>query len=243
MSHTSHDDESFFREVDEDYRRDQTIKFFQTYGAYFLAGAFIIIALAAGYTLQQNRRAHQAAAGGDAFTAAVTLGEAGKTDEANKALAQLVKSGPGFYPVLARLHLAAGAVEKKEFDTARAQYGAVAADGAAPAEFRDFARIQLAALSLDKESFDTLARDLANFRTGTSRWRFAAKEILGLAAFREGKIADAERLFAELVSDGEAPQGMRQRAEIMLALLVEKPKAAPAEQPGKKDGTNDAKTQ
>ncbi len=242
MSHTSHDDESFFREVDEDYRREQIIKFFQAYGAYFVAGAFVVVALVGGYKLQEDRQVRQAAAGGDAFTNALTLSEAGKADEANKALAQLVKTGPGSYQVLARLQLAANAVAKKEFDTARAGYGAIAADAAAPAEFRDFARIQLAALSLDKESYETLSRDLASLRSGTSRWRFSAKEILGLAAFKEGKTAEAEHLFAELFGDEEAPRGMRQRAEVMRILLVE-PKTAKAEPSGKKDAANDAKTQ
>ena len=64
----SHNDESFFREVEEDYRRDQTIKFFQAYGAYFIAGAFVILGSGfGGLHLQQNRRAHQAAAGRRAF--------------------------------------------------------------------------------------------------------------------------------------------------------------------------------
>lgn len=239
----SHNDESFFREVDEDYRREQTIKFFQTYGAYFIGGAFIIIALAAGYTFQQNRRAHDAAAGGDALANAMMLSDAGKDGEARKALDELARSGPGSYPVLARLQLAAESVAKKEFDAARAEYSSVAADGAAPPELRDFARIQVASLSLDKVSYESLSRELESFRSGTSRWRYSAKEILGLAAFKEGKTADAERLFGEIASDGEAPQGMRQRAEVMLALLLEKPKMAQAEHTGKKDAVNDAKTQ
>ena len=75
MSHQNHDDDAFFREVDEDYRRDQAIKFFEDYGAYFLAGAFVILALVAGYNFQQNRRAHQAAAGGDALSNAMVLAE------------------------------------------------------------------------------------------------------------------------------------------------------------------------
>ena len=54
MSQPGHDDESFFREVDEDYRRDQAIKFFEDYGAYLLAGAFIIVAVVAGYNFQQQ---------------------------------------------------------------------------------------------------------------------------------------------------------------------------------------------
>ncbi len=239
----SHDDESFFREVEEDYRREQTIKFFQDYGAYFIAGAFVILALVASYTFQQNRRVHQAAAGGDALSNAMILAEAGKQDESQKVLASLAGSGPGTYPVLARLHAAAESVEKNNLDAAGAEYAGVAQDEAAPEGLRDFARIQLAALSLDKESYDKLARDLDNLRSGTSRWRFSAKEILGLSAFKEGKFADAERLFGEIVSDGETPQGMRQRADVMLTLLLEKQKTAQAGLTGKKDAANDAKTQ
>jgi hypothetical protein len=44
------------------------------------------------------------------------------------------------------------------------------------------------------------------------------------------------------MSDGEAPAGMRQRAEVMLALLLEQSKAQ-AESTGTKDGANEAKTQ
>jgi hypothetical protein len=239
----SHDDESFFREVDEDYRREQTIKFFQDYGAYFIAGAFVILALAGGYTLQQNRRASQAAAGGDALTKAMLLSEAGKQDDAQKALASLSDNGPGAYRVVARLHAAAESVAKNQLDAARAEYRSVAGDGAAPQDLREFAQIQLASLSLDKEGYDTQARDLGALRSGTSRWRFAAKEILGLAAFKESRTLDAERLFGEIVSDGEAPQGLRQRAEVMLALLLQKQRTQQAGDMGKKDAANDAKTQ
>jgi hypothetical protein len=239
----SHDDESFFREVDEDYRREQTIKFFQDYGAYFIAGAFVILALAGGYTLQQNRRASQAAAGGDALTGAMLLSEAGKQDEAQKALASLANNGPGAYRVVARLHAAAESVAKNQPDAARADYRSIASDGTAPQDLREFAQIQLASLSVDKEGYDSLAHDLGAIRSGTSRWRFAAKEILGLAAVKDSRTTDAERLFGEIVSDGEAPQGLRQRAEIMLALLLQKQKTAQAVDIGKKDAANDAKTQ
>jgi hypothetical protein len=239
MSH----DESFFREVDEDYRRDQTIKFFRAYGAYFIAGAFVILAIVGGYTIEQRRRGDQAASGGDALMNALVLSDAGNQNGAEKALASLAGNGPGAYRVIARLHAAAESVAKNKRDDALADYRGVANDASAPAALRDFARLQLATLSLEKESYDSLARELETYRSGTSEWRFSAKEILGLAAYKDGKKAEAERLFGEIVSDGGAPQGMRQRAEIMLALLLEKPKTAQSEATGKKDAGNDAKTQ
>jgi hypothetical protein len=235
-------DEGFFREVDEEYRRDQTTKFLKTYGVYLIAAAFVALAIVGGYKYEQQRRASEAARGGDALTNAQTLSDLGRLDESEKALATLAGSGPGSYRVLARLHAAAESVANGQVEAAQEDYRGVANDAAAPEGLRDFARIQLAALSVDKESYDSLASQLGAFRSGASEWRFAAKEILGLAAFKEGKKAEAEQLYREIISDGEAPPGIRQRAQVMLALLLEQP-AARAESTGTKDGANEAKTQ
>jgi hypothetical protein len=235
--------ESFIREVDEEYRREQTAKFFKTYGVYLIVGAFVVLAVVGGYKYWQSVRAADGARGGDALSAAITLIEAGNQDESERALASLAGSGPGAYRVLARLHAAAEAVAKKQFDSALQDYKGVAADASAPQGLRDFAQVQIAALSVDKESYESLSQSLAAFRSGTGEWRFSAKEILGLAAFKEGKKADAERLYGEILSDGSAPSGMRQRAQVMLALLLEQSKAAGGESTGTKDGANEAKTQ
>jgi len=236
-------DESFFREVDEDYRRDQTAKFFKAYGAYLVAGAFIILAIVGGYKYETQRRAAEAAKGGDALVNAISLSEAGKADDAEKALASLAGTGPGAYRVLARLHAAAESVAKKQYESALQDYRGVASDASAPASLRDFAKVQVAALSVDKESYEALARDLDPLRSGTGEWRFTAKDILALAAYKEGKTAEAEQLYQEILSDGATPLGMRQRAQVMLALLLEQSKPVQAGSTGTKDGANEAKTQ
>ena len=151
-------DESFFREVEEDYRREQTARFFKTYGAYLIAGAFVVLAIVGGYKYETQRRAAQAASGGDALSNALNLVEAGNQDEAEKALANLAGNGSGAYRVLARLHAAAESVAKKQLESALQDYRGVADDSAAPAALRDFARIQVAALSVDKESYEFLYR-------------------------------------------------------------------------------------
>ena len=236
-------DESFFREVQEDYRREQTVKFFKSYGAYLIAALLVILAVVGGYKWEMQRRAAQAAAGGDALSNALDLLDAGKQEEAEKALAALAGSGPGAYPVLARLHTAAESVARRQLEPALEDYRGVAGDNAAPPALRDFAKVQIAALSVDKESFEALSQQLDALRSGSSEWRFAAKEILGLSAYKAGKKAEAEALYREIVSDGEAPAGIRQRAEVMLTLLLEQSKAAQAQPTGTKDGANEAKTQ
>lgn len=239
----SREDESFFREVEEDYQREQILKLLQRYGSYIIGAAFVIVAVVAGYTIEKRKSAAEAARGGDAFTKAISLLDTGKQEEAQKALSDIVDNGPPVYKVLARLSLAADALAKKQPENALTLYRGVADDAAAPSDLRDFARLQIAALKVDTESYDKLSAELERYRSGTSPWRYSAKELLGLAAYKEGKTAEAEKLFAEIQSDGGAPQGMRQRAEIMLGLILEKPKAKPSESKAKGDTASDAKTQ
>jgi hypothetical protein len=141
------------------------------------------------------------------------------------------------------LKLAAESVADKKKDDAIANYRAVADDPTAPAQFRDFAKLQLAALQVDTESYDKLAQLLQPFRSGKSNWRLFATDILALSAFKEGKKAEAEGLYNEILSDGQTPEGMRERARVMLTLLLEKPKADLAKPAPKGDTPNDAKTQ
>ena len=70
-----------------------------------------------------------------------------------------------------------------------------------------------------------------------------ARINLGRLLHIAGRLEEAEQLYREIMSDGEAPAGMRQRAQVMLALLLEQSKAAQAESTGTKDGANEAKTQ
>ena len=44
---------------------------------------------------------------------------------------------------------------------------------------------------------------------------------MGLSAYGAGDNADAEKHYSKLISDPTTPQSLRQRAEMMLSLLVE----------------------
>lgn len=236
-------DEGFFREVEEDYRKHQAIEFLKRYGIWLAAGAFVIVAVAAGYSINKFYSTRDAERGGEKFVAALALADDGKDADAEKALNAIVTDGPQAYKVLARLSLAADAVAKKRKDAALEQYRAVAADARAPQDLRDFAQIQVAALSVDTASYDALARDLNVYRSGTSAWRFSAKEVLALAAIKAGKTDEAEKLLQEIYSDGGAPQGIRRRAETLLTLTTPqtKPAATPAAEAQKSPGATDAK--
>jgi hypothetical protein len=233
-----------FREVEEDMRRERLSKAFDQYGAYALGVAFIIIALAVGYTLNQNRTTERAEAGGAAFTKALSLAEAGKGDEAAKLLKDMAGGGQTVYRTLAQLELAAQALRAKDNAAASSHYLSVADDGTADPEFRDYATVQLSALQLETAPYETIVSQLGGLASGNSAWRFRAKELMALSAMKASKNAQAERALNELMTDADTPSGLRQRAEILLALLAGQSSPAPNQTkgaPGNAD--NAAKTQ
>jgi hypothetical protein len=230
-----------FREVEEDLRREQLARAWDRYGAYILAVAFVIVALAIGYNIQKWRSTEQAAEGGEALTRAVNLLDEGKSEEANKLLQDLASRGRGNYPTLARLQLAAESVRDKNTQAALEHYRAVADDATAERDFRDFARVQAAALEIGTLSYDDMQSRLGGLAGGNSPFRFSARELIALSAMRTGNVADAEKRFGELLGDGESPAQMRQRAEIMLSLLVRRGESAAAQPQG--GAQNEARSQ
>src|SRR5690606_39609631 len=120
------------------------------------------------------------------------------------------------------LQLAADALENKDEQAAIEHYRAVAQDQAALRDFRDFATVQMMALQLEKASPEEMKVELEPLASGNSSFRWSAKELLALSAVRANKPDEAERIFGEILTDSQAPAQMRQRAEMMLSLLVRK---------------------
>jgi hypothetical protein len=52
-----------------------------------------------------------------------------------------------------------------------------------------------------------------------SPWRNAVREILAAAHYRTGNFLEADRLLNEILLDPQAPQAMRQRAQMMVEVL------------------------
>lgn len=72
----------FFREVDEDVRRDQLIRFWKKYQNWIIGAAVVIIAATAGWRLYEHFRLKAGEAAGTRYEAALQLLTAGKSAEA-----------------------------------------------------------------------------------------------------------------------------------------------------------------
>lgn len=209
-----------FKEVEEDLRREQLARLWDRYGVYAIGMATAIILFVGAFNGYRWYEAKRASENGTAFFQATTLAGEQKYTEARDALAKLGKDGPAGYRVLAKLETAALHAKEGRKTDALALYDQVAADSTADGVLKDFAKVQGAALRLDEAEPAEIQQRLAKLDADSNPWRYSARELLALSAYRSGNAAESEKLFTRILSDPFAPAEMRRRAESMLALLV-----------------------
>ena len=210
-------DESLFREVDEEVRQEQYKKLWDRFGNYFIALCLAIVALVAGIKGYQYYQVKQSEAAAIVYIDGVKRATEGKADDALRALAAV--NHPGFKQ-LARMQEAIVLSEQGKTKEAVTGFDAIAADASVDPSLRDLARIRAGYLLVDTSKPDELLSRLGSFDKDDNVWRHQAREIFGLAAFRTGDYAMADRYMNAIFADAETPQDMRARAQIMIQLLT-----------------------
>jgi hypothetical protein len=216
--------DTFLREVDEAVRQDQYKQLWDRYGIYALGAAVVVVAGVAGYKGWSYWQMKQAQDAGAKFTQALGMEDGVDAAKGREMLAALAEKGPKGYRVLARFQLAA-AEAKTDPDKAVVDYDALATDPSVDSILQGLATLQAAALRLDKADFAEMERRLKGLVDSDSSWRFSARELLGLAAYRLKNMREAEKQFSALVGDQGTPPNLRERADMMLALIVGTPQA------------------
>jgi len=217
--------DSFLREVDEAVRQERYKKLWDQYGVYALGLAALIVAGVAAYKGWAYWQERQAQAAGAKFSEALTMLDGADATRAKDVLALLAEEGPPGYRVLARFQLAAAEAKAGDIDKAVADYDALARDTSVDEILRGHATLQAAALRLDKADYAEMERRLKDLAEGNSAWRFSARELLGLSAYRLNDMREAEKQFSALVGDQGTPPNLRERADMMLRLIVGAPQS------------------
>lgn len=213
-------DNSFIREVDEAVRRERYKALWDKYGLYVVGLAVALIVVVAGYNIWSYLKQSEAEAAGDEFVKALALQNGDDQAKATETLDDLAKSGPTGYRVLAEFQLASQHAKAGETDKAVAAYDALAKDGKVDPILKGLATLQAATLRLDKADYAEMQKRLDSLAKGTSAWRFSARELLGLSAYQHKDFKAAEDAFTGLLGDPGTPPNMRDRANMMLALIV-----------------------
>src|SRR5262245_29790077 len=212
-------DRDFFREVDEAVRQDKYKKLWDEYGVYTLGAAAVLVVGVAGYQGWSFWQQKRAADSGAKFSEALRLEEGATAPKARELLAALAEQGPAGYRVLARFQLAAAEAKSGNTDKAVADYDALAKDASVDPILQDHATLQAASLRLDKADYAEMEQRLRPLAESSSAWRFSARELLGLSAYRVKNMREAEAQFHARSGDEGRCKNLGGRAERMIALM------------------------
>jgi hypothetical protein len=218
MSYPSHD--SLFREIDEDIRRERYAKLWKQYGSYLIATLVLLLAGIAGYSIWQERSTAQRALAATQFSAAMRL--ANKDQPAAEAqLSALASDGPSGYAMLAALQRAT-LLAKADGQAARTAYQDVQRSTSDPM-YRDLAVLLEAMVVLQRDTLpidvDAIQAKLQPLALDTNPWRFSARELMALLAWKSGHTAEAKTQLGALVTDPQTPAAIRERAQQMMAQI------------------------
>ncbi len=212
-------DESLFREVDEEVRRDQMEKLWKRYGNYIVAASVGVILAVSGVKGWQYWQVQQAEKAGQAYYDAQKLLAEGKSSEADASFGKIASSGHAGAAVLARFQQAGAlAADGKKQEAVKA-FDAISADSKIDTPLRDLARVRAAYLLADSAGRGDLEKRLAGLDVPGSAWRATANEIIALAAYREADYKEADKRLAQILSDPNSPAQARQRAQIFASFL------------------------
>jgi hypothetical protein len=207
-----------FDEVDEEVRRDQLKKLWDSYSLYIIAVALLIIAGVGGWRSYQYFEAKKATEAGNAFNKAVELSEQGKHAEAETAFADIAAKAPYGYRVLSRFR-AAGEAASRDPQVAARMFDDIAADRSAGTELQELARIRAAGLLVDSASYADMKQRLEPDTGPGATFHHVARELLALSAFRANDSTATRQWLDMIALDGETPPSLRSRAEALQALL------------------------
>ncbi|HQT46336.1 MAG: hypothetical protein B7X08_04570 [Acidocella sp. 20-63-7] len=213
-----------FDEVTEDLRTEQAIKLARRYGG-LLIGAMVLVLAGVGgqqaYSWYQTRQNDKAATTFLALTRTVDnpAASAAQAKTAAAALANFAVNAPEGYKTLANLRAAGLYAANGQADEAEALWTGISDDSAAAPLLRGLATLLWAQHALGTApDADVLAR-LKPLTNSQSPYHGLAQEIQALLYLNEGKTDLAKALLSQIASDPNAPDGVRNRADGLLAKL------------------------
>lgn len=211
-------DESFFQEVEEAVRQDRYLAFIRKWGVWIVAALAAVLLGVAGWRFYQSWQASAARTQSEAHIEARKLIEGADPAAAAAAFEQLSKQGPRAYRVMAMMERAEALVARGDLDGARAQFDA-AAEAARDPVMRDTARLRAAYIVAETQDFAALRARLEPIIEAGGPISYPARELLGVEAWEAGELDLARATLENLQLAFEAPEPVRQRAQLALAVI------------------------
>ena len=212
-------DDPLLKEIDEELRQEKYLELWHKYGTFIIAGVVTLIATVGGYQAWHSYMEEARQTAGEQFERAIELVQSGKRNDAVSAFAKLAEEGPSGYALLAKFEQAAILGREGNAASAAAIYRTIANDDSYNETYRDLATLLGTLQEMNSSDPVALIQRLAPLTAAGNPWRYTARELTGILAYRKGDIDQARSLFTALSNDNLAPPGVRERSAAMMGIL------------------------
>lgn len=213
------DNESFYREVDEELRRDQMKTYWERFGKLVIAGIVLVLAAIGGFIWWQNQKEVKAGERSETLVSAFEEIATGRRNAALPKLDALIQSGSAGHRAAALLTKAGIAVERKDLKGAVAIYKQVADDAGLARPYRDLALVRMTAVEFDTLPPQAVIDRLKGLAVEGNPWFGSAGEMVALSHLRLNRPQQAAAIFAAMAKDKTLPDTLRSRATQMAGSL------------------------
>ena len=214
--------DDIFKEVDEELREERLTKIWKRIGPYvigILSGTIIITSAVIGYreydeTQRQNW--------GVQFAEAMNLSEEGNWQESLDLFEALTEKTNLGYKTLSLFQAAGLYARNGNKEKALEIYQSLESK-ALDENFRDLATLMLIYLQFDNADPEILEKRIEKLASKGNPWYYNAMELKGFLFAKQKNKEKQIEIFNILSKDNKAPEGVRTRANDMLAILGEEP--------------------
>lgn len=213
------DNETFYREVDEELRKEQLSNLWRRYGLLAIAAFVLLLAGIGGYIWWQNRQAEKAGERAEALVGVFDQVQAGKAKEAAPKLDPIAEEGGSGYRAAALLTKADIALQEGNVQAAAATFKQVAEDEDLAEPYRQLALIRQTTVEFDRLAPAEVIRRLQPLAQAGNSWFGSAGELVALAYLKQKQPQRAAPIFAALAKDETLPPSIRSRAVQMAGSL------------------------
>ncbi len=213
------DNEAFYREVDEELRREQVRTAMRRYGVAAVVVLLLFLGAVGGYLWWQQEKEKRAGEQAETLNAIFEDIGAGRSKGIDERLDKVANDGGPGYRAAALLTKAAVAVQTGNDAAAITTYKAVAQDEDFAQPYRDLATVRQTALEYDTLAPAAVIERLKPLAVAGNPWFGSAGEMIAIAHLKAGKPELAAPIFAAIAKDESVPDSIRLRARQMAGSL------------------------
>jgi len=227
VSNTNDSNDSFFQEVEEQVRQDRYVTWANKYGIWVIGAVVAILLAVGGWRLYEGWRVDSSRDTSERFAAAQKLLREGDAKAADEEFERLSKTGPNTYRAMAMMERAQAMEAQGDLQGALAQFDA-AAQASTDRTMKDSARLRAAYLVAETQDFAALRGRLDPIIADGGPIAYLARELLGVEAWEAGELTLARETLENLTLAFDAPESVRQRAQVALSVIGPAPAATGA---------------